>query len=205
MMNDDVLCCSKPRTVETNRQIDIGNSNRENAAIAIKRKSTSRILAKNKRARRKVPNDVKSIDTASNSDSLLPKLELDKTKLSTSVESTRIETADPSGLRDFIGTELVEESRTGLGNGQESWRHLGGQKHDHQSMGASPEQLSDNSTTAEILLQLKNELKNSKHVFKCNFRWADPFQISLVAEKLTSRTIEDSLTEVLEEEDTLLF
>ena len=84
MMNDDVLCCSKPRTVETNRQIDIGNSNRENAAIAIKRKSTSTIRAKNKRARRKVPNDVKSIDTASNSDSLLPKLELDKTKLSTS-------------------------------------------------------------------------------------------------------------------------
>ena len=203
MMNDDVLCCSKPRTVETNRQIDIGNSNRENAAIAIKRKSTSTILAKNKRARRKVPNDVKSIDTASNSDSLLPKLELDKTKLSTSVESTRIETADPSGLGDFIGTELVEESRTGLGNGQESWRHLGGQKHDHQSMDASPEQLSDNSTTAEILLQLKNELKNSKHVFKCNFRLADPFQISLVAEKLTTRTIEDSLTEVLEE-DTLL-
>ena len=204
MMNDDVLCCSKPRTVETNRQIDIGNSNRENAAIAIKRKSTSRIRAKNKRARRKVPNDVKSIDTASNSDSLLPKLELDKTKLSTSVESTRIETADPSGLGDFIGTELVEESRTSLGNGQESWRHLGGQKHDHQSMDASPEQLSDNSTTAEILLQLKNELKNSKHVFKCNFRSADPFQISLVAEKLTTRTIEDSLTEVLEEDDTLL-
>ena len=204
MMNDDVLCCSKPRTVETNRQIDIGNSNRENAAIAIKRKSTSTIRAKNKRARRKVPNDVKSIDTASNSDSLLPKLELDKTKLSTSVESTRIETADPSGLRDFIGTELVEESRTGLGNGQESWRHLGGQKHDHQSMDASPVQLSDNSTTAEILLQLKNELKNSKHVFKCNFRLADPFQISLVAEKLTTRTIEDSLTEVLEEDDTLL-
>ena len=87
MMNDDVLCCSKPRTVETNRQIDIGNSNRENAAIAIKRKSTSRIRAKNKRVRRKVPDDVKSIDTASNSDSL-PKLELDKTKLSTSVEST---------------------------------------------------------------------------------------------------------------------
>ena len=205
MMNDDVLCCSKPRTVETNRQIDIGNSNRENAAIAIKRKSTSRIRAKNKRACRKVPNDVKSIDTASNSDSLLPKLELDKTKLSTSVESTRIETSDLSGLGDFIGTELVEESRTSLGNGQESWRHLGGQKHDHQSMEASPEQLSDNSTTAEILLQLKNELKNSKHVFKCNFRLADPFQISLVAEKLTSRTIEDSLTEVLEEEDTLLF
>ena len=203
MMNDDVLCCSKPRTVETNRQIDIGNSNRENAAIAIKRKSTSRIRAKNKRARRKVPNDVKSIDTASNSDSLLPKLELDKTKLSTSVESTRIETADPSGLGDFIGTELVEESRTGLGNGQESWRHLGGQKHDHQSMEASPEQLSDNSTTAEILLQLKTELINSKHVFKCNFRSADPLQISLMAEKLTTRTIEDSLTEVLEE-DTLL-
>ena len=203
MMNDDVLCCSKPRTVETNRQIDIGNSNRENAAIAIKRKSTSRIRAKNKRVRRKVPDDVKSIDTASNSDSL-PKLELDKTKLSTSVESTRIETADPAGLGDFIGTELVEESRTGLGNGQESWRHLGGQKHDHQSMDASPVQLSDNSTTAEILLQLKNELKNSKHVFKCNFRSADPFQISLVAEKLTTRTIEDSLTEVLEEDDTML-
>ena len=198
-----MMCCSKPRTVETNRQIDIGNSNRENAAIAIKRKSTSRIRAKNKRVRRKVPNDVKSIDTASNSDSL-PKLELDKTKLSTSVESTRIETADPAGLGDFIGTELVEESRTGLGNGQESWRHLGGQKHDHQSMDASPVQLSDNSTTAEILLQLKNELKNSKHVFKCNFRSADPFQISLVAEKLTTRTIEDSLTEVLEEDDTLL-
>ena len=203
MMNDDVLCCSKPRTVETNRQIDIGNSNRENAAIAIKRKSTSRIRAKNKRARRKVPNDVKSIDTASNSDSLLPKLELDKTKLSTSVESTRIETADPAGLGDFIGTELVEESRTGLGNGQESWRHFGGQKHDRISMEASPEQLSDNITTAEILLQLKTELINSKHVFKCNFRSADPLQISLMAEKLTTRTIEDSLTEVLEE-DTLL-
>ena len=203
MMNDDVLCCSKPRTVETNRQIDIGNSNRENAAIAIKRKSTSRIRAKNKRVRRKVPDDVKSIDTASNSDSLLPKLELDKTKLSTSVESTRIETSDLSGLGDFIGTELVEESRASLGNGQESWRHFGGQKHDRISMEASPEQLSDNITTAEILLQLKTELINSKHVFKCNFRSADPLQISLMAEKLTTRTIEDSLTEVLEE-DTLL-
>ena len=204
MMNYDVLlCCSKPRTVETSRQIDIGNSNREeNAAIAIKRKSTSRIRAKNKRVRRKVPDDVKSIDTASNSDSL-PKLELDKTKLSTSVESTRIETADPAGLGDFIGTELVEESRASLGNGQESWRHFGGQKHDRISMEASPEQLSDNITTAEILLQLKTELINSKHVFKCNFRSADPLQISLMAEKLTTRTIEDSLTEVLEE-DTLL-
>ena len=204
MMNDGVLCCSKPRTVETNRQIDIGNSNRENVAIAIKRKSTSRIRAKNKRARRKVPNDVKSIDTASNSDSL-PKLELGKTKLSTSAESTRIETADPSRLEGFFATELVEESRTRLGNnGRESWRHLGGQKHDHQSVEASPERLSDNSTTAEILLQLKNELKKSKHVFKCNFRLADPLQISLMAEKLTTRTIEDSLTEVLEEDDTLL-
>ena len=204
MMNDDMLCCSKPRTVETNRQIDIGNSNRENAANAIKRKSTSRIRAKNKRARRKVPNDVKPIDTASNSDSL-PKLELDKTKLSTSAESTRIETADPSRLGDFFATELVEESRTSLGNnGRESWRHLGGQKHDHQSVEASPVQLSDNSTTSEILLQLTNELKNSKHFFKCNFRLADPLQISLMAEKLTTRTIEDSLTEVLEEDNTLL-